>query len=273
MATVASLLSSKQNIPFQDLFSESGYKNKKPSLYVDSVPKCGTGLLKKMLDLLNIDKGYKSEHHHRHLYEFFPAYASGKELNNFYSANRKYLILYRDPRDAVISQIFFEMRQDIAQNQGNTEKFKKYTFSELVDISLNSEHLQEGQFGSYAQQLFNSFELSLELKKNPAITRLLVRFEDLVPTFAGGAAPKRRYAVIKGICEFAGKKISPGKIRHVMRECWGGTNTFRHDDVKKVGQWKRYFQPHQIKFFQEKYNHILLGLGYETDPDWHLKYV
>lgn len=253
-------------------------RNSENTVCLETVEKSGTYLLKKVLSLLNISKRnyiFKNEEvdDHRHLSRHYQSFLNNN-LSEVFVPNRKYLILYRDPRDLVISQIFFHMRPEIAKKSlDNPKALNKYTFSQLLDISLNSENILQKKLGSYATQLFKSLEVALELKRNPAPNRQLIRFEDLVPSFAGGASPKRRYAVLKEICDFAEKKVAPGKIKSVMRECWGGTNTFRHDDIKKVGQWKKYFEPHHIKVFQEKYNDLLLGLGYETDPNWHLKYI
>ncbi len=53
----------------------------------------------------------------------------------------------------------------------------------------------------------------------------------------------------------------------------GNSATFDPKRPKKVGEWKHAFKPHQIAIFKEKYNHLLLELGYETDPNWDEKYL
>lgn len=35
-----------------------------------------------------------------------------------------------------------------------------------------------------------------------------------------------------------------------------------------AGEWREHFGPEHVRHFKEKYNHILLQLGYEQDPDW-----
>jgi len=35
-----------------------------------------------------------------------------------------------------------------------------------------------------------------------------------------------------------------------------------------AGDWRNHFEPVHIEFFRRNYNHLLLNLGYETDPHW-----
>jgi hypothetical protein len=39
------------------------------------------------------------------------------------------------------------------------------------------------------------------------------------------------------------------------------------------GDWKNHFQEMHIDYFSSHYNHVLLKLGYEQDPDWAMHYV
>lgn len=252
---------------------EKSSKQKKPVVHIDSVRKSGTHLLEKIFFLFGIKPGYKRGN--IHLSEKLIEKNNGKSWAELYRHKKKFCILYRDPRDLVISQILF--RLSICKNHvfANGKKARDYSVSRLLDISLNAEKIppDSNRVGYYANLLFKGLRVALFLKKHPAKNRLLVRFEDLIPSFSGGASSERRFEVFNEICDFAGISATDAKVRQVMDDCWGGTWTFRSSEKKKVGQWEKYFEPRHILLFREKYNHLLLGLGYETDPNWHLKYL
>lgn len=245
-------------------------------VYIETVQKSGTHLLTKICTLLQIEQKYMQDNNLKwnHLASRLKMINQGKKLNNIFSNDKKFLILYRDPRDLIVSQIFHRMKPKLAYKLTDHSDFNNYSMSQLIDKSLKHEKTEAFTIGSYAKNLFQSLEMALILKKNPSKNRLLVRFEDLVPSFAGGPNFKKRLRIFKGICDFAEKTTSDKIIHSAMKKCWGDKGgTFRKEEKKKVGQWQKYFEPHHIKLFQEKYNHLLIGLGYEKDQDWHLKYL
>lgn len=252
-------------------FKNSRENNFNRKMVLATVMKSGTNLLKKILFQLGIEYRFKQNQHHL-LCRYFE-YQSGNSLDKIMEKKNKYYVLYRDPRDCLISQINWKMKPHFKKKIKNWSDFPKYTMSQLISKSLNCENIHPYRIGGYAQRLFRSLNFALLLKKRALKNCLLIRFEDLVPTFSGGADHERRFRVFKKICEFSGKDIPDEKILEVMESCWGGTGTFRKEEIKKVGQWKKYFQPRHIKRFHKEHNRLLLGLGYETDRNWHLKYL
>jgi len=52
----------------------------------------------------------------------------------------------------------------------------------------------------------------------------------------------------------------------------GPDTTIGHYRKGQAGDWKNYFNEKHIHYFKEKYNPLLIKLGYEKSPDWELKY-
>lgn len=256
-------------------FSKNNKSNTQSSqIYMSTVPKSGTHLLGKILDSMHVRWSF---HENIHLKPKYLKYLKGQSANRLF--NGKFIILYRDPRDSIVSQIFFKLKTSpnkIERVNGKKiymGKMSNYSLSELIEKSLDPTKITDDGVGYYASRVFDGTRMAAILKKHPDPTRLLVRFEDLIPTFAGGAKEKRRYQIFEKIVKFTGAVCPEVKIRKIMKNCWGGTLTFSSKEPQKVGQWKKYYQPHHIKLFHKNYNQLLLDLGYESDPDWHLKYL
>lgn len=239
--------------------------------YPLTVQKSGTHLLKKILDLFAIN--WVKERQNIHLGGIYKELINGKPYSKLIKKNRKYFVLYRDPRDCVVSQIFYKMKPAQSHSVKNWKQLTKYSIDQLISKSLRFEKVREGRIGSYAEPLFNSLKLALKIKKTANPNQMILRFEDLIPEFAGGPPDEVRFKVFRSICHHAGVEASDEKVKEVMLKCWGGTKTFRDSGEKKVGQWKKYFTDENVKLFHRKYNYLLLGLGYETNPNWHLNYL
>lgn len=131
--------------------------------FLISVQKSGTHLLAKILDQLNICWSYE-----RGLMHFTVRYdllEQGKRLDEILSNKRKYYILYRDPRDLIISQIFYQMTPPQAKKIINGHQFCNFTMAQLITKSLNSEHVKDEMIGGYANRLFKSLKFVNKLKK------------------------------------------------------------------------------------------------------------
>jgi hypothetical protein len=49
----------------------------------------------------------------------------------------------------------------------------------------------------------------------------------------------------------------------------GEENKASHYRKGVSGDWRNHFKPQHIEYFKQKYNPLLLKLGYEVDADWH----
>lgn len=227
-------------------------------IYVRSVRKSGTHLLMKIIELLGLQLI------NDHKLHFFRLGNSLSSRIKSLSTNKKYCCIYRDPRDAMIALILRKTKLQAAVNLSMSKIHN--------EIDLYLEKIKKTSFTPPKRQVLD-YKSVLYLKKHPQKNCLLLRFEDLVPEFAGGPADEVRFKELKKICTFVKKDVSDEKILEVMRSCWGGTGTFRVNQTKKVGQWVEYMSPTQIIKFRDYFNPFLIGLGYEADPNWHIKYL
>lgn len=259
-------------------------------LHMNSVRKSGTHLLNKVLHLLDIKGGTSNAHlaPNEHLNELVARcsklnFNKSQAILKAFDPKDRYIIIYRDPRDVVISHIFFKIlpqkrnhNPKVPISRFKNEKLKEhYNISKHISFWLKPQ-LDKKNFAKYRsgiKNIFTDMKIVSLLKKNPAPNRLLVRFEDLVPEFAGGSSNEIKVEVLKSICSFAEKETSEEKISSVIDNLWGNTWSFRKTDTKKVRQWEKYFEPKHIKLFQKKFNDLLLSLGYESNPNWHKEYL
>jgi hypothetical protein len=91
-----------------------------------------------------------------------------------------------------------------------------------------------------------------------------VRFEDLIGPMGGGDF-ERQKALIVSCVRFLGLTINHARAEKIANNMHGFGHTFR---IGKIGSWRSVFSPRITSLFKEHANHLLLELGYETDPDW-----
>lgn len=253
-------------------------------LHLNSVRKSGTHLLIKVLHLLDLENRAPNEHLNNIVSRCSKInFNNSKSILKAFDLKDKYIVIYRDPRDVVVSHIFFKIlplkknhNPKVPVTRFKNSKLKEnYNISKHLSFWLNP-NLNIKKFEKYKpgiKNIFTDMKIASILKQNPGPNRLLVRFEDLVPEFAGGSPEEEKLKVLKLICDFAEKETSEEELSFVINNLWGDTWSFRKTDEKKVGQWKKYFEPKHILLFHRRFNRLLLSLGYESDLNWHKKYL
>jgi hypothetical protein len=164
--------------------------------------------------------------------------------------------IYRDPRDMLVSQVFFAT--DMQEEHGMHEYYNSLPdFGERLKVAItgmdrpglhmvNVQQRYEGVFGWQQQK-----------------DVLCIRFEDLIEDRAatlnamlnevertGYEIPTPREQAVSVLID----AIQPKK-----------SHTFRSG---KTGSWKQYFTPEHKKLFKEIAGDLLIRLGYENDNDW-----
>jgi hypothetical protein len=236
-----------------------------------SIPKCGTHLLSKVVQLLTDSKSthwtpitnepfddtkyfYIStnalyalthlpagEHYITHLFydEDHAHYLDNKDFRIFF--------LYRDPRDQSVSSAFFL--------QKIMPVFAKIPFDDFL-LSIIDGQFNEGR---NVGKLYAEYE---EWLKFPNI--LTIRFEDLVGS-KGGGSDETQMLTIKKIAQHLGISVSETKINDVISQLFGNTYTFREG---KIGSWQKYFKKTHIDAFKQYGSETLIKWGYEKDNNW-----
>ena len=164
--------------------------------------------------------------------------------------------IYRDPRDLLISQVFFAT--DMYEDHGMHEFYKS-----LPDLEARLKVAITGidQDGLYMVSVKQRYEGVFQWLEQKYV--LCIRFEDLVENRdvtlskmldevekTGYQIPKRRQEALSILLN----AIQPEKSR-----------TFRSG---KTGGWKTYFNHEHKKLFKDVAGDLLVRLGYEKSNDW-----
>lgn len=94
---------------------------------------------------------------------------------------------------------------------------------------------------------------------------LLIRFEDLVGAKGGGSGQKQSETVRK-LVEHLEIDLSEDKLNQIAGDVHNANSrTFRKG---VIGGWRDEFTAEQSQWFKEKFNDLLVTLGYEEDDAW-----
>lgn len=225
-------------------------------IFFTSIPKCGTHLLKETLKFLT----KKSDKHcstfksgdAKHLPHFNPLtefiywhiphskYAE-QSLKNL---NFRSIFLYRDPRDQLISYIFWVIKDPSQIPVSQTKKLYPFDWNDFLKILIQN-----------VDEFYHSY---IPWAKVPNV--LPVKFEDL-------ASPdkKTQLITIKKICSHIGINPTSELIENCHKETFGKPGTFREG---KKGAWRKHFTSEHKKLFKKHAGQLLIKLGYEKDLNW-----
>lgn len=248
------------------IFAENS--SEQPKVYVATVPKAGTFLLIKALKLMNVDFYGKSGRYNEatwlqtgqaHLMHYIQSKEMEK-LPEVFSSKNKYIVLYRDPRDFMISYLKWAA---LAKDRIILAEWRRVPFQDKISQAINETTPQ--RFNNFLawKEHFDNFYIVQELKKRNWDHVLMIKFEDLIGPKGGGSL-KKQTEVLREIAKFLNIEITKRSIKKLQKALWGGTFTFT-EEKQKVGQWKAHFTSQHIADFNNKHHSLLLDLGYEQD--------
>jgi hypothetical protein len=172
------------------------------------------------------------------------------------SSGRVNYFIYRDPRDMLVSQVFFAT--DMHEEHGMHEYYKSLPdFAARLNIAITGIDKNGLKMVSVKQRYEGVFQW-LEQKNV-----MCIRFEDLI---------NNRDATLNAVLdevEKTGYKIPTPreKALAVLVEAIQPkkSHTFRSG---KTGGWKEYFTNEHKKLFKDVAGDLLIRLGYEKNNDW-----
>ncbi len=164
--------------------------------------------------------------------------------------------IYRDPRDMLISHIFFAT--EMHEGHGMHEYYQTLSnFDERLKVAITG----IDRDGLYMVNVKQRYEGVFQWLAQPAA--LCLRFEDLIDRRdemlnamldqvekTGYQFPVARPQALATLIE----AVQPKKSK-----------TFR---AGKTGEWRKYFRPEHKALFKEVAGDLLLRLEYEKDNDW-----
>jgi len=251
----------------------SGYMIQSKQIVQISVPKCGTHLLMHCLSLLTGITGddigpmmnimqrqaYNSAQIAERLHEqerdriWWTHMTYDKEKANvLLQSGYPTFFIYRDPRDKIVSYVFYYMKRRGITLDVNTAITEVILYGNL-DFKRKTKSIDE-----HFRRYFPWFD-------HPGI--LPIRFEDLVGPMGGGSL-ETQLALVRAIADHIQVDCSDERIAEVARTMFGAnqlSHTFRKG---LIGDWKEHFTPEHKELFKQVAGQLLIDLGYEIDLNW-----
>ena len=170
--------------------------------------------------------------------------------------NRVNYFIYRDPRDMLVSQVFFAT--DMHEEHGMHEFYKSLPdFGERLKVAITGINQDGLKMVSVKQR----YEGVFQWLEQPGV--MCIRFEDLV---------NDRDATLSAMLdevEKTGYKIPAPreKALEILVEAIRPqkSHTFRSG---KTGEWKEHFSEEHKSLFKDVGGDLLVRLGYEESNDW-----
>lgn len=171
--------------------------------------------------------------------------------------NRATIFVFRDPRDMIISHIFYatEMHKGHWMHRYYTKTLR--TMEERINAAING----VDEPGSELTPIRRRYEGYLGWLQRPEV--LCLRFEDLILKRQEALARILDYLETRGYHPRLERARAIAALQAAIAPKKSGT--FRKG---KPGNWREYFTPANKQLFKESAGDILLRLGYESSNDW-----
>jgi sulfotransferase 6B1 len=249
----------------------------KDVIVVNSVPKSGTHLVTKCIEILT---GKKADWIGRAPFpkgsklhptgvdvdfiqqkidalpdnKFFFTHLTYADAFNDFSArmNYKCFFVYRDPRAQLVSLAHWRVR--LHSNKG-------LSLDEAILSLINQPLLYAYEWNNIngVTDLYNAY---MPWARSPHFC--VIRFEDLVGP-QGGGDKQKQCLTVKKIAQHLGLSIDDATLDLVCGQLFGDTYSFHEG---QISGWKNYFTPEHTQLFKQHAGKLLVDLGYEKDLNW-----
>jgi len=247
-----------------------------PRVVLASVPKSGTNLLLRILQLLpHLRSAGTAVGAPDELPEVLPLIAQikpGQFITTHYAFTDiseivdrlqiRGLFVIRDPRDTCVSWCHYIMKE-------SAHWCHEYFHDQLADPATRLMKCITGMEGDpgngqpYLSSIDEHFRRRLDYLQESRF--LTVRFEDAIGS-AGGGIDERQRAVIVSLAHHLGLRLNDRDIHRVVVNAYDSTSpTFRRG---QIGSWQEEMQSEHRARFKEIAGPLLVELGYEKDMDW-----
>jgi hypothetical protein len=252
-------------------FDKSNWKVDHDFFIIHGIHKCGTHFIRRIISLMCHQQGIVKQVHPSFLQRackknqilmitepYHPTLA--KVLQD---ANHKTIALIRDPRDALISHVFYMRR--FASTAGGPLKRDFFSVGPIFDsLSLDEQITALIVGNEHAPSYLQFYAERTGWALNPLY--LQVKYEDLVGSAGGGSDEKQR-AVVKDIADYILLSISEEQLDEIVSEMYlnfGETlingKVYKHSSI---GNWRVFLSAEQKELIQDLFGTLLIGLGYE----------
>ncbi len=182
--------------------------------------------------------------------------ATPENVNFLCQPGRANYFIYRDPRDTLVSHVFFAT--DMNKKHGMHAYYKSLpNFNERLKVAITGIDLEELHMVNVVQRYDGVFRWL----EQPSV--LCIRFENLIDH------RENTLLAILAHLEKTGYKIPtpPKQALNILMDSIqpSQSHTFRSG---KTGDWKENFSIENKKLFKDVAGDLLIRLGYEKNNDW-----
>lgn len=181
----------------------------------------------------------------------------------------KLITVYRDPRDALISHLFY-MRSYYEKNPsvGRKRDFFKVSanFDQLsFDDQLSALITGTQDMMSYLDFYHDRIQWTLSGKC------LGLKYEDLVGEQGGGSNKKQADAIVR-LANYINLELRQDRLEYVLANMYSKKEDVQQEDKTfvraSIGNWKTFLTPYHKLLFKNKLGKVLVKLGYEKNEKW-----
>lgn len=178
-------------------------------------------------------------------------------LSAFSAAGRAMVFVYRDPRDMLVSHVFYatQMHEGHGMHRYYTEVLQ--TMEERINAAIQGVTVS----GSELPGVRERYDAYLGWLEQPGV--LCLRFEDLILKRDAALGRLLDYLAERGFTPQTERAQAVEVLKQAIVPRKSGT--FRKG---KPGNWQEYFTPANKVLFKELAGELLVRLGYEKDNDW-----
>jgi len=174
--------------------------------------------------------------------------------------DRLMVFLYRDPRDFIISQVFYatHMHKGHGMHRYYTESL--HTMEERINAAIQG--VEDGSnTDSSLSNVRIKYDKYLDWLNQPRV--LCLRFEDLILDRDIALGKLLDTLAVRGFVSQVTRQQAVETLKQAITPKSSGT--FRKG---KPGNWKEHFTDVNRKLFKEMSGDLLIRLGYEQNADW-----
>lgn len=186
-------------------------------------------------------------------------YIQAKEpfISALTAQGRATIFVYRDPRDMIISHVFYATQMHTGHGMHQYYNQELHTMEERVNAAIQGVEAP----GAPLTPVKEKYEAYLGWLDEPNV--LCLRFEDLILDRQSALGNILDYLERRGFAPKAPRSTAISVLEQAIIPKKSGT--FRKG---KPGNWQEHFTEQNKNLFKEKTGDLLIRLGYETGQNW-----
>lgn len=182
----------------------------------------------------------------------------------FLEADCKWLLFIRDPRDSLISLVFY-----LDTFQGDQRDFM-WINSNVYDKLSFDDKITALMTGSCCTNYLDVFYRKIT-NWHTSKYGLMIKFEDLIGPNGGGTKAAQLESIQK-ISDYLNVNLSQQEVEAIGEYCFiqqpDQLTSQRTYKRSQIGSWKKFFNSKNKTLFKELFGVEIIELGYEQDNNW-----